>query len=273
MIKNLINTPCDIIILAGQSNSQGFGVGFTDEPYVPSADILALKNENAPTYVKDESGKDVFVCPESDYLIETAQEELNEAGENIACFALPFARKYKKCCLTQGRKIVIIKIGVGGTGFAHRQWGVGEPLFERLISMTDAAVSMNKDNKIVAFLWHQGECDAFERPELSPEDREKIHYQNLSTSIKYVRERYGNIPFIAGGFAEEWSAKFRAETEAVMSAIKSVCLNIGNAGFVSANDLKSNNQDTANGDDIHFSRDSLYILGNRYFEKYKEIVG
>ena len=40
------------------------------------------------------------------------------------------------------------------------------------------------------------------------------------------------------------------------------------AAFVETADLPSNNQKTGNGDDIHFCRESLHVLGQRYFEKF-----
>ena len=45
----------------------------------------------------------------------------------------------------------------------------------------------------------------------------------------------------------------------------------GDSAFVQTSDLLSNNQKIQNGDDIHFCREALYILGQRYFEAFKEI--
>ncbi len=269
MIKNPINMPLDIIILAGQSNAQGFGLGGVRAPYAEDENILMLKCESAPTYVKDEQDRDVFICPETDYFIESAKEECSEDGERIGCIALPFAAEYVGSRLSQGRRLLIIKMGIGGTGFAHKQWGIGECLFERMMDMTRKALEMNKDNRVVAMLWHQGECDSFERPELSAAERESIHHENLLRLALAVREEFGNMPFIAGGFCEEWASKYRQETDAVMSAIRAVCREMGDADFVPASDLPSNNQDTANGDDIHFCRSSIYTLAERYYKAYE----
>ena len=45
-----------------------------------------------------------------------------------------------------------------------------------------------------------------------------------------------------------------------------------NGCFVSSDGLTSNDQVTANADIIHFSRESQYILGKRYFDAYKKIL-
>ncbi len=273
MITNPYKEPLDIIILAGQSNAQGYGLGETSTPYIPSESIISLVDEVIPTYVKDENGKDKFIMDESsDYRIEISNEETVNGGK-CACFALPFANEYKNEFLDNGKKLLIIKAAVGGTGFAHNQWGVGQCLYNRMIKMTDAALAMNKENRVVAFLWHQGECDAFERPELSPSERKELHYSNLTAFLKAVREKYGNIPFLAGGFVKEWSDKFKTETDAVTSAIKNVCEQNSPAAFISSDGLKSNNETTGNGDDIHFCRDSVYILGKRYYNTYKTLRG
>ncbi len=272
MIINKLDTPLDIIILAGQSNAQGFGKGECEAPYAENENILVLHSCNMPTYIKDENGKDVFTCPDTDHCIEAAREAEDEDGSKIGCIALPFAQKYAEEFLSKERKLLIVKMGIGGTGFAHNQWGIGECLFERMIEMTDEALEMNKDNRVVGMLWHQGECDAFERPHLTPKERELLHYTNLSSNLRFIRERYGNIPFTAGGFANEWAEKFRSETDAVMNAIKAVCNDFDRAEFIPADDLESNNQAIGNGDDIHFSRCSLYTLADRYYKAYKRIV-
>ena len=43
------------------------------------------------------------------------------------------------------------------------------------------------------------------------------------------------------------------------------------AAFIETSDLLSNNQQIGNGDPIHFSKDSLYKLGHRYFEAFAQI--
>lgn len=90
--------------------------------------------------------------------------------------------------------------------------------------------------------------------------------------VTSIRERYGNMPFIAGDFVREWKQKNIAICEPIIEKIKKVINDIGNATFVNTNDLLSNNEKIGNGDDIHFCRDSLLKLGERYFKEYIKLT-
>jgi hypothetical protein len=68
----------------------------------------------------------------------------------------------------------------------------------------------------------------------------------------------------------EWKMKNLENCEPVVAAIRDVCKTV-NGAFVETSDLKSNNQEIGNGDDIHFSRNALDILGRRYFEAFEKI--
>jgi hypothetical protein len=86
-----------------------------------------------------------------------------------------------------------------------------------------------------------------------------------------VRSRYGNMPFIAGDFVNEWKST-NSEYGKTVDTIRDVVKNSGNAGFVETSDLPSNNQKTGNGDNIHFCRESLHVLGRRYFSAWKQLT-
>ena len=137
---------------------------------------------------------------------------------------------------------------------------------EEMLEMTDYALSLNKNNRVVAFLWHQGEHDAFEG------NIPDVFGKQLSAMVSSVRKRYGEIPFIAGDFVREWKQKNIEICKPIVEKIQKVVELLGNAAFVATDDLLSNNEKIKNGDDIHFCRQALQILGQRYFEKYLEIV-
>lgn len=89
-----------------------------------------------------------------------------------------------------------MRAAVGGTGFVKGMWGLKDQLYKKMLEMTDYALSLNHANRVVGFLWHQGECDAFEKNE--PD----VFKQQLASMIQDVRVRYGTeLPFIAGDFA------------------------------------------------------------------------
>ena len=58
-----------------------------------------------------------------------------------------------------------------------------------------------KNNRVVAFLWHQGEHDAFEGNEPN------IFEKQLFAMVTSARERYGKMLFVAGDFVREWKHK------------------------------------------------------------------
>ena len=86
-----------------------------------------------------------------------------------------------------------------------------------------------------------------------------------------TRARYGNMPIIAADFVNEWKSKNIELCDPIVAKIKEALADIGNSGFVETADLPSNNQKVGNGDDIHFCRESQYILGRRYFEEFLKI--
>lgn len=267
------NEKYDIIILAGQSNAEGFGLGDLKHKFNPKNKIFILEDKNRKSIFFDEKGL-LRVDKQFDPNIILAKEYENENGEKLGNFSLTFAEEYlKKGFLKSGRKLLIVYSAIGGTGFAKCEWGKTAVLQERMFDMVDYATSLNKDNRVVAFLWHQGECDAFENEDLSLKTKEKYYYEKFSYLVKQVKSKYSaDIPVIAGGFVSEWRLSgFEKQCETINKATKKVLKEQGGL-FVETKDLLSNNEVVNNGDNIHFSKKSLYCLGRRYFNAYKKIV-
>lgn len=167
--------------------------------------------------------------------------------------------------------MLLVMAAVGGTGFAKKQWGINECLFTRMTEMITYALSLNPENKIVAFLWHQGEHDAFENSELNYEQRYDFYYSSFKALADKVRKQCGNIPVICGSFANEWGKDYKEQLIAVENATVKICNEIGNASFIELSDLPSNNQKLSNGDTIHFCSQSLSTVGKRYFDAFLQI--
>lgn len=247
MLKDFTKEDFDVIIQAGQSNSQGIGMGAADQPFSPSDKIWFLN---------------------SDFTISKAAEEVwgNEIVNN---FSMSFCREYiEKGRLQQGRKLLIVKSAVGGTGFLDKHWGPSDDLYLRMIEMTKTAVELNPKNKLIALIWHQGETDA------SLNASYETHYNNLTILINLVREQFGckSLPFIAGDFVNQWKTDNIEICKPVVKAIRDVCGDIGYAKFVETDELLSNDQRFGNKDTIHFCREALNILGVKYFDAFCEIV-
>ncbi len=265
----------DIVIVAGQSNAAGTGVGPALEEYVPTEEIMMLTDEANPRFLENAGGGTRFTIDYPTPMhISMAEEPMDTDGIKRGKFQLSFAKAYYENYL-QGtdRRLLLIYSGVGGTGFCRREWGAeGTILFDRLVHMTEYALSLNPDNRLTAFLWHQGECDSFENAHWDGAKRYTAHKQNLKAMLDAFCNRFDcpDLPVIAAGFCHEWYQKYAEPCDAVLQAIRETVLARGGA-FVETDDLKSNNQQTGNGDDIHFSREALGLLGKRYFAAYRSI--
>jgi hypothetical protein len=265
----------DIIILGGQSHAEGNGLGETAVPYEPDERILMMRDGGKFGYEEQPDGKMKFLVTEPYTFVTEIAKERNDGTQSYGMFALTFAKKYVEAgLLSEGRQLLILNTAAGGTGFAGKQWGIGNVLHSRLLLMMNEA-KKSDDDRFVAFLWHQGEHDAFENAEINAEKRREIYRADLTATVNAIREKVGNgsLPFIAGEFVSEWKDKNAIACDAVLAATADVCKNLGNGALVIARDLPSNNQTIGNGDDIHFCRESLRILGNRYFDAYTEITG
>jgi hypothetical protein len=189
----------------------------------------------------------------------------------IADFSLTFASEYLKTISLKdhNRGILIIRAAVGGTGFLDHRWGLEDELYINMLEMIRTALSLNQKNKLVAFLWHQGETDAFLKAGYN------THYNHLFQLVQSVRQlfRESELPFMAGDFVHNWKNQNQAICDPVINAIRDVCHDLHRAGFVETNHLLSNDQSVHNTDIIHFCRDALYELGSRYYRSFLAIAG
>ena len=259
------NQAFDIIIQAGQSNAEGCGSGPVREAYTANENICCMTGKISDVIISDTER--IITYPDKTLTVDIGEERVVE-GTIRGELALAFAQEYvKNNLLAADRKVLILRTAVGGTGFKREQWGPGCPVEERMHEIIQHALAMNPENRIVAFLWHQGESDAIEGN--TPEKYE----EQLTAFVNNVREKYDcqDIPFIAGDFCNEWKSKNIEVCEPIVNVIRKVFAG-KKAGFVETADLPSNNQKTGNGDDIHFCRESLYILGKRYFEKFMTLT-
>ncbi len=258
------NMKFDILIQAGQSNAEGNGLGPADESVAPNFSGNAWQIDPARSVVV---GPEAMEITYMDVPFEILPAfECKPVGTYImGNFVWTFVEEYEKQgLLEEGRQILIIKAAIGGTGFIKKNWGVGRQLYEKLVEMTDYALSLNPENCVVGLLWHQGECDAFEG------NTSDAFGKELKEMLEDILARYGaNLPMVAGDFVNDWKSKNIEICEPIVAKIQQVLDEMGNADFVETADLLSNDQKNQNGDDIHFCRESLCVLGRRYFEKFK----
>ena len=252
MLRDFSKERFDIVIQAGQSNAEGYGFGPAKDPYVPDGRVFYLN---------------------PDLSVSLACEAVS--GNDIQTnFSLSFAREYIKAGrLDDGRKLLILRCAVGGTGFLDRRWGMTDDLYLAMMDMIHAALALNEENRLIALLWHQGEADAVNGASF------EVHYNHLMNLVRSVRDTFHaqDLPFVAGDFVWDWKSKNMGICTPVVDAIRAVCRECRYGGFVESEGLLSNAQALSYYplgwyDDIHFTREAVYELGVRYFEQYMSIV-
>ena len=237
----------DIIIAAGQSNCQGSGKGEVANPFVPKENIWYMNR---------------------DFTISQATEKVQENAV-LGAFKLSFSDEYIKNGLLEiDRHLIIIDCAKGATGFEIGMWGENQVLTLDMLSMTQAVLNLNKNNKIVAFLWHQGERSVNHNLSL------EFHSSEMRILLKQVQTQFGNkFPLIAGDFVPVWKESKGKQAVLIADANKNIFVTEFGGGFVETKGLLSNSQSIADSkDEIHFSRQSSIELGIRYFEKYIELI-
>ena len=259
LLKDFSKEKFDIIIQAGQSNSDGFAFGNVEN---------AFKSDKRVWYLTGD-----WRLP-GDFYFEPAKEYIHDVHDNLICgnFSLAFARRYiEDNRLAEDRKLLILRTAVSGSGFLDNYWKPGDRFYNRMMGMITTALELNPENRLVALLWHQGETDAILHASYD------VHYGHLTEFVKSVREKVGknDLPFVAGEFTKQWSEENREIVLPVIQAIKNVCADVGMGAFVESDGLLSNEQDTQNNpntDTIHFCRSSIYELGDRYYEAFANIM-
>lgn len=151
----------DIIVVAGQSNAVGVGRGFYVD-YNQSEEVDS-KIKQLGRYILDCDGsfeKDRQIIP----AVITLAHWQNCYKNQMVGFGLPFARLWVKNKLSSHRQVLILPAGWGGT--SSYEWTGGIVNGENKYLWSDLKSRLHhilgdsaKKNKIVAFLWSQGEAD------------------------------------------------------------------------------------------------------------------
>lgn len=267
MLMNPKNDKFDIIVLAGQSNASGCGWGQTTMPWEINPKIKMLRGRIRVVYGEDSeydrSQRKLEYLPEH-WVIDADERWEPVEKINQGVLALQFAKSYLENNLEEGRKILIVDNALGGTSFSRGHWKVGDPLYNRFFEITDEALSMNPENRVVCVLWHQGESDV---EQISTEE-----YKNhILTLIENIRKAYGNVPFISGGFVDDWADTYPI-TRSYENVYKDLVGKVERYGFASAKGLSSNNQIVGKGGMVHFSKEGINLLGKRYYKEYEKII-
>lgn len=237
----------DVVLLAGQSNMVGFGLGFD----------AALDGTPDPRILQwSRTGTRGRIVPATDPLRHPG------VAEGRVGLGLSFARAYL-ATRAPGRSVLLVPAAVGGTGFANGRWNPGDDLFEGAVRRTRAALAAAPNACLAAILWHQGESDV---GALSGPD----YAARLARTVAAFRARIGGarrVPFVTGRFEPGWVGPTPQQT-AILDALAHLSDTVPLTVNVSAEGLTGNP-----GDRIHFDAASQRALGRRYFEGLLALVG
>lgn len=273
----------DIIIVAGQSNAVGAGQGAFTDP-------KASTKLDTKIFQLGRNGKDdLKVIPATatrsgntyDVLQHWMVSEDWYTRSTRMGFAIPFARRYAEEQLTEGRKVLIIPAAYGGTSILKWNGEVNHPVTTPVALLTDmqnrinVAMKLPGDNRVVAFLWHQGETDVILSTQwktMTPEYYES-KLSSLLAKVRLDNAESGSFPMIGGMFVPEWPSnwaeheKLTPAKHSIEQVIRSVFTGLTQGGVVESTGLSWNIPT----DQVHFSSASQVILGGRYYQKWKEL--
>ncbi|HMN69406.1 MAG TPA: sialate O-acetylesterase, partial [Bdellovibrionales bacterium] len=272
-------TGYDVIVIAGQSNAAGQGAGpAVDEPGLEAQDSKIVQvgrfgNSNG----KLVPGKD----PLHHWLLD---ENWPYKGPGMS-----FARRYARTMLASGRQVLIVPAAYGGSSIFH--WAQapepGNPdtiLYPDMKARIPLALAQ-KDARLVAVLWHQGESDiaAHSVPpaptgyyQLVPSMNAFINRtRGLITALRRDFPSSTCVPFIMGEPVPAWTEPTLPNLPATKAQFKNALIGLAQSlpctGYVESTGLTSNRQATGIADDIHFSAQAQVHMGTRYFAAYSAL--
>jgi hypothetical protein len=235
----------DIIIIAGQSNSIGYGTRnhSTAAFYGANSNIPDdLPSDRIKMYCNDGNIRNAshpfdhllnwnsktYRPPKKGATVGNAFNNCNQVG-----FGLTFSKKYLENRGDPNRKVIVVGCGYGGTGFSGADSDKGfwwkpndEPNYRfkngstglvkslDLITrqkITDMSSKISTNSRVVAILWHQGEYDKdYCMSSQTNKDTYISDISRLFTNLRnHIRTLYptSNPPILIGGLSPELDRK------------------------------------------------------------------
>lgn len=278
----------DIVLIAGQSNAVGIGLG----PVVPLTDdeaLLAARIDQLGRFgVGGADDGEVIAAVEP--LAHWANDPIaNPAAAERRGFGYAFAMKLA-ATTAPNRRVLLVPTARGGTSIL--QWNRVESEFAGDTSLlwddmrlrTERALATGDgENRLVAILWHQAESDI--NAALNPAsaigavmDGPERYAAELERLLGVFRNSFsdqGCVPLMLGEVAPSWVP---AGTDAVatvamrdqfMDVIHQVSADTPCSAVIESDGLTSNAEDLGTTDTIHFSAASQRTFGERYYEAYE----
>lgn len=176
--------------------------------------------------------------------------------------AYQFVNRYVETELQDNEQIIILHAGQGGTGFFGNHWGIGNEVYEDMVTRTLEIMALRANVQALAAPWSQGEADA---GRFTPQV-----YQNLvADQWNDFRTRTGlNIPVLITQMVPAYANSSAANIEMDQNhmAIPSI---LTNSIFVSA---EIPTEIIGASDGIHYPFFGQVELGDRCFEAYLALI-
>eukprot|EP00752_Nemacystus_decipiens_P008286 g7407.t1 len=244
----------DVVLLMGQSNMSGRGIGYDDDLDGPNDDrIEQWTRENTITTAFER--------------LEHADFEKTGWNDRVG-MGTAFGRAYAEN-LPSERSVLLVPTAYGGSQLVNGPWSIGGELFEDAVTrLADALASNEEDGNCVgAILWHQGENDA------SASVDEATYASTWTAMISDLRSRVSaaaEAPVVLGEFADaavennpDWYAP-------VLAAIRGIPDAVPWTAVASAAGLESNDNEN---DPLHFNAEAMREYGQRYYDVLGEAIG
>jgi hypothetical protein len=293
----------DVIVVAGQSNSTCAGMGPFDDPLATPAirsRIFQIGRLRA---------SDMQLVPAEGNLVSDTAANDRGTVRRFEClqdwnyypglagtgFALAFAEKYVVTVLAPDRAVLIVPCGCGSTSI--RSWagtlerpdipctrgnaGATESvLYADMVKRTRRALAEPGSNRIVAFLWHQGESDALAPLgyRLTPDE----YRGTLADFFRKARQDLAGsapLPIVTAHFSPAWvpllSPANLGLKRQVEAAVDAACAAVGHCAVVPTDGLTDNLTSGASTDRrqiIHFDARSMIRLGQTMFDRWQGLA-
>lgn len=159
-----------------------------------------------------------------------------------------------------GELVGLIPCADGGTSLS--QWAEGGELFDHAVMMTSLAL---RSSRLCGILWHQGEADCTDDSNV---DAYKEGFIKMITALRRELCAY-DIPVLIGELSHTYTIddrKFADRPSRLNRIFLEITEELPHSAVVSSQGL------SMKADGLHFSAGALREFGERYLDKYFELI-
>ena len=240
-----------VVVLAGQSNNIATGEGLPlPETYDrPDPRIKQLARRSTVTPGGESCAYNDII--QADHCLHDVQDmsgynhpkaDLSKGQYGLVGHGLHIARKLLPF-IPEKAGILLVPCGRGGSAFTDRdvgtfsettgasadsaRWGVGQPLYQDLISRTKAALEKSPENVLLAVVWMQGEADLqsssyAQQPALFTAMVSQFRTDLGAYAGQCTGGSAASVPWICGDTTHYWKKTYATQYEAVYGAYKNL---------------------------------------------------